>query len=88
MEKAQVVDDSTIQNLKDAGCDEAFILRFAHLGGENATDRLALLREHRANLLQELHEDQRRIDCLDYLIYQIQKTSNRWAACSSPIPAR
>ena len=31
-----------------------------------------LLSGHRKHLLEKLHRNQRRIDCLDYLIYQME----------------
>ncbi len=35
--------------------------------------QLKLLSGHRKYLLEKLHRDERRIDCLDYLIYQMEK---------------
>ncbi|WP_243562745.1 hypothetical protein [Neobittarella massiliensis] len=34
---------------------------------------LQLLDRHRRELMDVLHREQRRIDCLDYLVYQIKK---------------
>ena len=58
------------RNLRDAGCSGEFIREFTELGrsGREAEQR-RLLSKRRAELLDELHESQRRIDCLDYLIY-------------------
>lgn len=33
---------------------------------------LTLLARHRAALLEEVHRGERKIDCLDYLIYQLK----------------
>ena len=50
-------------------CDE-FIREFTELGrGGREAEQRRLLAKRRAELLDELHESQRRIDCLDYLIY-------------------
>ena len=59
------------QNLLDAGCDGAQIEAFEHLAGSG--DRLDLLEAHRKDLLEKLHQSQRQIDCLDYLLYQLRK---------------
>ena len=70
--------ESIIQNLKDAGCDSETIEKFmADLQKgkeENSLKRLAI---HRKNLLESLHKDQKHIDCLDYLVYQMKKTNNK-----------
>ena len=34
---------------------------------------MQILSQHRRALLDVIHENERRIDCLDYLIYQIEK---------------
>lgn len=62
------------QNLKDAGCDDQTtekcmdFVRNGNYGG-----LLAILSGHRKALLTEVRLGQRQIDCLDYLIYKIQK---------------
>lgn len=69
-----ITDESTIQNLKDAGCDAEMIQSFMedlHAGKES--EGLRLLAMHRRKLLELLHRDQRCIDCLDYLVYQMKK---------------
>ena len=65
---------SLVQNLEDAGCDAKTVEQFlALLEGDNTAEQLALLSRHRKRLLDDLHREERRIDCLDYLVYQIQK---------------
>lgn len=63
---------SVAQNLLDAGCDAAFIRQYAQLKG--LPEQLLLLRKHRRTLLDRIHEEQHRLDCLDYLIYMTSKT--------------
>ena len=63
--------DELRQNLVDAGCDSSQIEAFEHLAG--SVDRLDLLEAHRKDLLEKLHQSQRQIDCLDYLLYQLRK---------------
>ncbi len=68
-----------IQNLKDAGCDNDTITAFVEdVRKQNITQGLQLLSIHRQTLLDNLHKEQKQIDCLDYLIYKIKKqTGNR-----------
>ena len=64
-----------IQNLKDAGCDKATVEHFMKLGETGDTqEQLKLLSIHRKQLLDRVHREEKRIDCLDYLVYQIQKS--------------
>ena len=62
------------ENLKDAGCDQDMICRCEVLAqGEKKAELIRALSLHRQTLLDAVHENERRIDCLDYLIYQIEK---------------
>lgn len=66
-------EESIIQNLKDAGCDPEIIQNFIDDLRENRKSHgLKILGEHRQSLLDSLHKNQKMIDNLDYLIYQIQ----------------
>ncbi len=62
------------ENLSDAGCDPELIQRFMALAeqGQEA-EGLALLAKHRKHLLDCCHAEQKKIDCLDYLVYQMKK---------------
>lgn len=62
---------TVVQNLKDAGCTDEMVERFMDLQDEE--QQLRLLSGHRKHLLEILHRDEKRIDCLDYLIYQMEK---------------
>ncbi len=63
-----------IQNLKDAGCDPKTVEQFMELGEEGKTkEQLHLLSVHRRRILDRLHREEKRLDCLDYLVYQMQK---------------
>lgn len=62
------------QNLRDAGCTEEFVDCFlSALEKGTRESRLCLLCGQRKLLLERVHEAQARLDCLDYLIYQIRK---------------
>ena len=62
------------QNLKDAGCDERITnncMSFAKDGNLGAM--LPILKQYRTTLLGSVRSGQKKLDCLDYLIYRIQK---------------
>ena len=66
------------QSLADAGCDASLTERFVSLAEQGrAKEGLALLARHRRNLLERCHEAERNIDCLDYLVYQLEKKAKR-----------
>ena len=62
--------------LKDAGCEGTEIKRLLETV-EQPKQFLALLARHRAALLDEVHRGEKKIDCLDYLIYRMKKEQNR-----------
>lgn len=65
------------QNLKDAGVDSALAQQCIVLYEQHKiVPALRLLTGHRASLLQALHDNQKKLDCLDYLLYQMRKESN------------
>lgn len=67
-------DEAIIQNLMDAGCDSTTISAFVEdIHAEKIAEGLKLLAVHRRSLLDELHREQKRIDCLDYLVYKMKK---------------
>ena len=60
------------QTLTDAGCPQETITAFLESSG---AESLRVLRQHRCTLLEILHEEQKKLDCLDYLLYQLKKES-------------
>ena len=62
------------QNLLDAGCSQsqADTILSLHSAGMLDEAKQWLLR-HRLFLMEELHTDQRRLDCLDYLLRNMDK---------------
>ena len=66
------------ENLKDAGCGPDMICRCEVLAqGEKKAELMRALSLHRQTLLDAVHENERRIDCLDYLIYQFEKQNKK-----------
>lgn len=66
--------NAVISNLKDAGCRQDFIDRFIAFAEQSQTKELfAMLAAHKKALLEAAHENNHRIDCLDYLTYKLKK---------------
>ncbi|HIR18297.1 MAG TPA: hypothetical protein IAD35_09625 [Candidatus Caccocola faecigallinarum] len=64
-------ESAAARNLKDAGCCDEFVVKFLELGRDGKEkEQGRMLSRHRAELLERLHESQRQIDCLDFLIYK------------------
>lgn len=62
------------QNLIEAGCSEDLIKNCMELAKENKWKNiLPLLSKQRVSLLDTVHHGQRQIDCLDFLVYHINK---------------
>lgn len=60
--------------LKDAGCDHNTIREFLKDEQRYEIDKqICILEKQRSITLDQLHDDQKRIDCIDYLIYQLKK---------------
>lgn len=57
------------KNLVDAGCSDLFIKKYNKIGTNQAL-RIQMLYEHRDALLKDLHKDQGKLDCLDFLIHK------------------
>ena len=70
-------EEDVIQNLKDAGCGREMITCFMKcMEQDDRKGQLQLMKEHRKCLLDRVHEEEKRIDCLDYLVYQIGRSRN------------
>lgn len=66
--------EAVIQNLKDAGCSPDTIeCCMSSLDCGKKAELLKQLEDHRETLLHKVHEEEKRIDCLDYLVYQISR---------------
>lgn len=69
---------SILQNLRDAGLEESAIEQFSRLlQSGTAQGQLALLAKQRALLLENIHNSQSRLDCLDHLIYNMKKETEK-----------
>lgn len=66
------------RNLTDAGCSKGMIEEFLALEQKHKRkEQHRLLMRHKTDLLQSLHKDQYKIDCLDHLIYVLHEEEKR-----------
>lgn len=69
--------ENILQNLKDAGCDRKIIEEFFKLtNAQQKEAALRLMAKHKATLLKALHENRKKIDCLDFLIFSLKGENN------------
>lgn len=67
-----------LRNLKDAGCDEDTIKKYVRLEKEGRRqEQYRLLSRQRALLLEQVHSEQHKIDCLDYLVYTMKNKNSK-----------
>ncbi len=83
--------EAVIQNLKDAGCDQDVIeYCIDRMEQGNKAELLKQLEEHRKTLLYKVHKakrfsenefclEEKQIDCLDYLVYQINRCESKFS---------
>lgn len=70
--------EAVIQNLKDAGCTENVInCCIACIEAGQKKELLKCLEKQRNVLLNKVHKEEKHIDCLDYLVYQIRRIENK-----------
>lgn len=70
-------EDAIVQNLIDAGCgSETVAAIMEDFRAEKISEGLKLLAAHRRLLLDNLHKEQKQIDCLDYLVYKMKKENS------------
>ncbi|MCM1135790.1 MAG: hypothetical protein NC400_09480 [Clostridium sp.] len=69
--------EDVIQNLKDAGCGKEVIKCFMECMEQDDLDgQMRLMDEQRQCLLDKVHEEEKQISCLDYLVYQMGRNGN------------
>lgn len=70
--------EAVIQNLKDAGCEPDIIeCCISCIEQGEKQELLKRLEDHRNGLLNKVHEEEKHIDCLDYLVYQIRRCKEK-----------
>ena len=77
-ESAEDAELLLLRNLKDAGCSPLSIERFLCLHRDGRLrEQLHLLARRRTALLKEIHGNQKKVDCLDYLIYRLKQNNGQ-----------
>ena len=77
MAEATDIQGILYENLVDAGCDSELTERVMKLlNTGHIQEGLSLLPRHRKAVLESCHAEQRKMECLDYLIYQLRKQNN------------
>ena len=62
------------QNLIDAGCDPKIVQQCMELArGQRTKEMKQILTRYRRTLLDTVHAEQKKINCLDYLFYKMEK---------------
>ena len=62
------------QSLLDAGCPAEQVRRICRCyEAGQVGETVRALRRHRRGLMDDLHQCQERVDCLDYLLRQLEK---------------
>ena len=70
--------EDIIQNMKDAGCNREIITKICRLyASGQIQDAVKVLRRHRCKLMEQLHESQGKVDCLDFLVRQMEKSQKQ-----------
>lgn len=69
-----MVREDVLQLLREAECSEEFTQQFAAaIDQESIASQLRLLRTQRCRQLERVHNEERKLDQLDYLRYQLEK---------------
>ena len=72
--KGESKEQALRNNLRDAGCGARTVERFLALEEAGAREeQFLLLSSRRRRILERIHRAERQIDCLDYLVYQLEK---------------
>lgn len=70
--------DALLENLADAGCDRELAEQFLSLVRQGRErEALGLLAQHRKTLLEHCHTAEKKIDCLDYLVYNLEQKAKK-----------
>ena len=69
-----LIDEDIAQLLQEADCPDEFIQQFLiAMDTESVNNQLCLLRVQRSRQLNRLHEEEKKLDQLDYLRYKLEK---------------
>ena len=76
MGEGRITVQDLILNLKAAGFEPDTIENYVSCWKAGRIgEQMKLLSAQRINLLDQVHQQEKQIDCLDYLVYQIKKNN-------------
>jgi len=71
-------ENNLTRNLKDAGCSSKTIAQFMDFyQAQSVVEQKRVLAVHRTSLLEAIHKSQKKLDCLDYLIYRLNLNNHK-----------
>ena len=74
MAQTEDTEGKLYQNLIDAGCSEAEADKYLTLAKRDEWNKLCTaLAKQKTVLLTTLHKSEKQIDCLDFIVYEINK---------------
>ena len=73
-----MIEEKIRENLLDADCDEIFINEFICMFNKgNYPQMNMMLKKQRFKLLDSIHIEQKKLDCLDYMIVNIRRRAEK-----------
>lgn len=63
--------EKTLQGLKDCGCAESQYEEYLCCASRG--EKLRFLRTQRKSIMDDLHTAQKQVDCIDYLIREVER---------------
>lgn len=74
MANSNLIYEDIAELLQEADCPDTFIQQFlAAMETEGVKDQLRLLRTQRCRQLDRVHEEEKKLDRLDYLRYKLER---------------
>ena len=81
MARSALQSEDIAEILHDADCPEEFTRQFLTLmRGGSTGEQIRLLRAQRCRQLERVHAEEKKLDLLDYLGYQLEKQEKQAAA--------
>lgn len=78
-------EEALIRNLQDAGCPQAVIEQFMEsYTSNNTVAQICILSMQRRRLLDSVHKEQGKLDCLDHLLFQLRKNVQEASDTAQP----
>lgn len=64
--------------MKDCGCDAEQTEEYLKLASEGCSqDQIYLLKRHRSQVMNQLHDVTRQVDCIDFVIHELEQEESK-----------